>query len=191
MSCYQTCETNEQCNTDRGLDGCCSDGYCTSAIVCDGYKIIGDYCNSNDECMTDFCVLNKCEAMKVNQIDEMRWIIILCIVLAFILLAMIGYRCVKMKQPKREKNDYGNIKDQLPQLQSPLPDNYDEATYLVDDSFKRHLKFSKNNALNAAKMSPKENTEIERKFHASKVIQERFSEDEKSCTRTSDESPYN
>ena len=61
MSCYQTCQFNSACDT-TGHDGCCSDGYCTSAIVCDGYKIIGDYCSSNEECMTERCVANKCEA---------------------------------------------------------------------------------------------------------------------------------
>lgn len=53
LNCYKTCESNANCK-DQSTP-CCSQGYCTDKIVCDGNKIINDTCTYSSECMTDFC----------------------------------------------------------------------------------------------------------------------------------------
>lgn len=35
--------------------GCCSQNLCTEAIVCKGNKLIGDFCDQDSECLTEFC----------------------------------------------------------------------------------------------------------------------------------------
>ncbi len=42
--------------------GCCSTGLCTEAIVCKGNKLLGDFCDSNSECLSELCdtKVNKC-----------------------------------------------------------------------------------------------------------------------------------
>ena len=53
LECYQKCERNSEC-TDP-INPCCSEGYCTSNIVCEGNKNVGDTCDFNSECVTDNC----------------------------------------------------------------------------------------------------------------------------------------
>ena len=58
--CHQTCTKNSDCpSTQRDYDkGCCSEGYCSSLQICNGYKELGDYCDVSDECKSGYCSLN-------------------------------------------------------------------------------------------------------------------------------------
>ena len=36
-------------------NGCCSSNLCTEAIVCEGNKLQGDYCDADSECLSELC----------------------------------------------------------------------------------------------------------------------------------------
>ena len=42
-------------NQIDGSTGCCSSNICTEAIVCEGNKLLGDYCDHNGECLSELC----------------------------------------------------------------------------------------------------------------------------------------
>ncbi len=44
------------------VGGCCSEGHCTDKVVCDGNKGVWDYCDSNSECLTNYCNLQETTA---------------------------------------------------------------------------------------------------------------------------------
>ncbi|CDW86388.1 UNKNOWN [Stylonychia lemnae] len=57
QKCFQSCTTNNDCAT---TSRCCSQRQCTDAVVCDANKIKGDYCQSSEECITNYCFQNEC-----------------------------------------------------------------------------------------------------------------------------------
>ena len=78
LECYAQCQTNQDCfgkmiqgtrvdNPRHDLvsqvhQGCCSSNLCTEAIVCEGNKLLGDYCDTDTECLSELCdqETNKC-----------------------------------------------------------------------------------------------------------------------------------
>ena len=76
LECYSQCETNQDCvgKTIQGTrvdnprhelfsqvhQGCCSSNLCTEAIVCEGNKLLGDYCDYNTECLSELCENKTC-----------------------------------------------------------------------------------------------------------------------------------
>ena len=76
LECYSQCETNEDCvgKTIQGTrvdnprhelfsqvhQGCCSSNLCTEAIVCEGNKLLGDYCDYDSECLSELCENKTC-----------------------------------------------------------------------------------------------------------------------------------
>ena len=52
FQCHQTCTKNSDCPPTRANQGtgCCSEGYCSSIQLCNGYKELGDYCDVGSEC---------------------------------------------------------------------------------------------------------------------------------------------
>ena len=75
LECYSQCQTNQDClgktiegkrvDNPRSVSpnqlntGCCSSNLCTEAIVCEGNKLLGDYCDHNDECLSELCEQNE------------------------------------------------------------------------------------------------------------------------------------
>ena len=61
LNCYQTCKSNEECTEDS--TPCCSQGYCTDNIVCQGNKSVGDTCSHSYECLSDYCENKTCKTL--------------------------------------------------------------------------------------------------------------------------------
>lgn len=51
--------------------GCCSSNLCTEAIVCEGNKLLGDYCDHDTECLSEMCDIhsNKCITFERTQME--------------------------------------------------------------------------------------------------------------------------
>lgn len=57
QNCYQKCNRNSDCY-DTG--NCCSEKQCTDSQVCNNNKVMGDYCESSSECISNYCFSNEC-----------------------------------------------------------------------------------------------------------------------------------
>merc|ERR1712226_1238543 len=94
LNCYQRCETNAEC-TDP-MTSCCSQGYCTDNIVCEGNKSIGDVCDHSWECMSGYCEPALLVCMANNQaikLESDKYIWLMAII--FVGLALMIFICLR------------------------------------------------------------------------------------------------
>jgi len=108
LNCIQKCKANSDCKGES--TPCCSQGYCTDAIVCEGNKSIGDTCTQSQECISDYCDSNHLVCMAKPDIDNGKkesnfWIMAMIL----IFLAVILFFCLRKWIQKKlfsQDNDY-------------------------------------------------------------------------------------
>lgn len=68
LNCYKKCSANTDCADES--TPCCSQGYCTDSIVCEGNKVLGDNCSQSAECQSDYCNYNNLICMAMPDIKD-------------------------------------------------------------------------------------------------------------------------
>ena len=140
LECYSQCETNTDCigksiegtrvdNPRKQLanhssPGCCSSNLCTESIVCEGNKLLGDYCDHGTECLSQLCdpITQKCitenktqmepalgEDIIESEIDQTKRaqminVIIISVVVSFLCLLAIVVSCVQRHTNRVDEN---------------------------------------------------------------------------------------
>jgi hypothetical protein len=87
------------------MTSCCSEGYCTHDIVCQGNKVVGDNCDTNEECISSFCFNNECQ-VKAIMFPVWMWILIISITCAAVIVLTIAFFCLRNRN--RTKSDLGS-----------------------------------------------------------------------------------
>lgn len=76
------------------MTGCCSEGYCTHEIVCEGNKVAGEFCDRNEECISEFCFNYKC-AIKSFIFPLWFWLVIIGISIMLVIFMVCIFMCSK------------------------------------------------------------------------------------------------
>ena len=86
---------NEDCNEGSESTACCSEGFCTHDVVCQGNKVNGDYCDKDSECLTRHCnmKINECSVNETGLKSLSILVKITSILAALVVLIMIVYCC--------------------------------------------------------------------------------------------------
>ena len=167
LNCYQKCASNVDC--EGQVTPCCSQDYCTQAIVCEGNKSIGDTCSDSSECLTDYCdkAVGRCLIRVEDSVLEpvSRWILFAMITFTIIfslycckgILARFtsirGELSSEESQRDRRRSSSKNRAAKGPEhvtfysesgqpLLFSFDENaYDDAAHLVDRTFERSFQF--------------------------------------------------